>query len=160
VVAGGCEAVTPRVVGADQVMVRDLMTGAVQQIPIRTLQQAPASGTEPRHQTDLSLIGDEAWAIARCGTRSSNRCSMAGFCREQQAFLFPSYEPRLRFGGIVTAGAAEELSRSVVVRSVRRPPGWLASTPFFLRWSSAATRRAIIPQASTCAAILTELWKW
>ena len=63
VVAGGGEAMITHVVSADQVIVRDLTTGAVQQVPVRTLRPAPAP--QPHRRPDLSLVSDEDWAVAQ-----------------------------------------------------------------------------------------------
>lgn len=65
VVAGGGDALVTHVVGADQVVVRYLTTGAVQQVPIRTLRPVPQSSSEPRVHTDLSLVSNEDWAVSQ-----------------------------------------------------------------------------------------------
>ena len=65
VITDGCDAVVTHIAGADQVIVRHLTTGAVQQVPIRTLRVVPQSTPEPRVHTDLSLISNEDWAVAQ-----------------------------------------------------------------------------------------------
>lgn len=65
VVASVGEAIITHVVSADQVIVRDLTTGAVQQVPIRTLRPAPRPAPQRHRETDLSLVSDEDWAVAQ-----------------------------------------------------------------------------------------------
>jgi putative transposase len=65
VVAGVSEAIITHVVSADQVIVRDLKTGAVEQVPIQTLRPAPRPTAPQNRETDLSLVSDEDWATAQ-----------------------------------------------------------------------------------------------
>lgn len=65
VMAGAGEAIITHVVSADQVIVRDLTTGAVEQLPIRTLRTAPRPTAPQNRETDLSLVSDEDWATAQ-----------------------------------------------------------------------------------------------
>ena len=65
VVAGGGEAIIMHVVSADHVIVRDLTTGAAQEVSIRTLRPAPPLAPQPQRQTDLSLVGNEDWTVAQ-----------------------------------------------------------------------------------------------
>src|ERR1022692_1132593 len=68
------EAVITHVVSADQVIVRELATGAVHPLPVGRLKPAPVpAAASPA--TDLSLISQENWASARRGSGPSNRCS-------------------------------------------------------------------------------------
>jgi hypothetical protein len=53
------------IVSADQVIVRDVITGVVQQVSVQKLQPAPASAPAPQRQTDLSLISERDWAMAQ-----------------------------------------------------------------------------------------------
>jgi putative transposase len=69
VFAGDCEAIITQVVSADQVIIREITTGAVQQVPIRILRPAtqlpPESPPELQRRTDLSLVSNEDWAVAQ-----------------------------------------------------------------------------------------------
>jgi putative transposase len=58
------EAVITHVVSGDQVIVRDLATGAVHPLAVRSLKLAPGAAATPQH-TDLSLISQENWAAAQ-----------------------------------------------------------------------------------------------
>jgi len=61
---------------ADHVIVRDLTTGAVQQVPVRTLRTAP--GPKPHREPDLSLVRDEDWAVAHVRYRAIQPLLEAG----------------------------------------------------------------------------------
>ena len=65
VVAGGGEAMITHVVSAEQVIVRELITGVVRQVPVRTLRPAAALATPRLGQPDLSLVSDEDWTVAQ-----------------------------------------------------------------------------------------------
>ncbi|HEY2856896.1 MAG TPA: Mu transposase C-terminal domain-containing protein [Terracidiphilus sp.] len=62
-VASG-EAVITHVVSTNQVIVRELATGAVHPLPVRNLKPAPVSAVAS-HGADLSLISQENWAAAQ-----------------------------------------------------------------------------------------------
>jgi len=53
------------IVCGDRVVVRDLATGAVRQVPIPALRPVPQPTPEPRVSMDLSLVSDDDWAVAR-----------------------------------------------------------------------------------------------
>ena len=65
VFAGDCEAIITQVVSADQVIIREITTGAVQQVPIGILRPAPRLPSESPRGTDLSLVSNEDWAVAQ-----------------------------------------------------------------------------------------------
>ena len=65
VIASGCDAIVTHIASADQVLVRGLTTGAVQQVPIRALRPVPPSAREPRIPVDLSLVSNEDWVVAQ-----------------------------------------------------------------------------------------------
>ena len=62
---GGRQAVITHVVNADQVIVRSLDTGTVEQVLVRSLRSAIGPLTEQRPRPDLSLIPQEDWAVAQ-----------------------------------------------------------------------------------------------